>query len=92
MLLLGSANRDEQRFGDPARLDVTRDNARQHLTFGAGSHYCLGAPLARQELATILEQLTSRIPSMRLEQAERYDYPKNLVHRGPYSLPVVWKT
>jgi cytochrome P450 len=92
MLLLGSANRDEQRFADPARLDVTRDNARQHLTFGAGSHYCLGASLARQELATILQQLTSRIPSLRLAQPERYDYPKNLVHRGPHSLPVVWET
>jgi cytochrome P450 len=92
MLLLGSANRDERRFDEPSRLDVTRRNASQHLTFGAGAHYCLGAPLARQELATILEELTSRIPSMRLAQVERYDYPKNLVHRGPFSLPVVWKT
>ncbi|MFJ4336994.1 cytochrome P450 [Streptomyces sp. NPDC088915] len=65
-LLLGSANRDPSRFGPTAAtLDLTRpDNP--HLTFGAGIHYCLGAPLARLELTTLFDELLRRAPGMRL--------------------------
>ncbi|WP_432059380.1 cytochrome P450 [Streptomyces sp. S1] len=65
-LLLGSANRDPSRFGPTAdTLDLTRpDNP--HLTFGAGIHYCLGAPLARLELTTLFGELLRRAPGMRL--------------------------
>ncbi|MFF5635556.1 cytochrome P450 [Streptomyces sp. NPDC012825] len=65
-LLLGSANRDPSRFGPTAdTLDLTRpDNP--HLTFGAGIHYCLGAPLARLELTTLFDELLRRAPGMRL--------------------------
>ncbi|MDH6140877.1 MULTISPECIES: cytochrome P450 [Kitasatospora] len=64
-LLFGSANRDEARFADPERLDVTRaDNP--HISFGAGIHYCLGAPLARLELAESFGALLRRAPDLTL--------------------------
>ncbi|MBY8886581.1 cytochrome P450 [Streptomyces sp. PTM05] len=64
-LLFGSANRDPARFADPDTLDLARaDNP--HVTFGAGIHYCLGAPLARVELAASFGELLRRAPGLRL--------------------------
>ncbi|MFD8640927.1 cytochrome P450 [Streptomyces zaomyceticus] len=65
-LLFGSANRDPARFGPTAdTLDLTRaDNP--HITFGAGIHYCLGAPLARLELTAVFGELLRRAPGLRL--------------------------
>ncbi|MET9723678.1 cytochrome P450 [Streptomyces zaomyceticus] len=65
-LLFGSANRDPARFGPTAdTLDLTRaDNP--HITFGAGIHYCLGAPLARLELSAVFGELLRRAPGLRL--------------------------
>ncbi|MFF7359995.1 cytochrome P450 [Streptomyces sp. NPDC008125] len=64
-LLFGSANRDPERFAAPDTLDLSRpDNP--HLTFGAGIHYCLGAPLARVELLASFGELLRKAPRMRL--------------------------
>jgi cytochrome P450 len=65
-LLLGAANRDPAVFDDPARFDVTRANARDHLAFSGGIHYCLGAGLARLEGVVGLRVLTERFPRLRV--------------------------
>jgi cytochrome P450 len=64
-LLFGSANRDPAVFADPDRLDLRRSE-NPHLTFGAGVHFCLGAPLARIELVASFGELLSRAPGLRL--------------------------
>ena len=85
--MLGAGNRDPSQFADPEVVDLDRDNARNHLSFGFGAHYCLGAPLARLELGVFLELLTSRLPDLELVPQE-YDYSPNTSHRGPTSLLV----
>lgn len=65
LLMWGSANRDERRWPDADRLDVTRP-PRRHLAFGDGIHHCLGAPLARLEGRIALEELLPRLPDYEL--------------------------
>jgi cytochrome P450 family 142 subfamily A polypeptide 1 len=65
MLLYPSANRDEAAFDDPFRFDVTR-TPNEHVAFGFGPHFCLGASLARLEISVMLDQLLDRLPDLRL--------------------------
>lgn len=62
--LLGAANRDPDVFRDPQRFDVTRENAREHLAFSGGRHFCVGAALARVEGEVGLRSLFERFPAM----------------------------
>lgn len=70
-LLFGSANRDESVFPAAERLDLGR-TPNPHISFSAGIHYCLGAPLARLELGTSFETMMRRVPGLALAEAPRW--------------------
>ena len=87
--VLASANRDERQFSQPDTLDLTREN-NKHLAFGFGTHYCLGAPLARLESRIALETLLRRFPDLRLAQSvEKLPWRRGIVLRGLEKLPVL---
>jgi cytochrome P450 len=67
--MVGAANRDPEVFAQPDALDIGRPNARQHLAFGHGPHYCLGQALARLELSVLLRTLIRRFPDIELTEA-----------------------
>jgi cytochrome P450 len=83
--LLGAAARDPLVFDEPGRLDVGR-TPNAHLGFGAGIHYCVGAPLARVEVAAALAALVERLPELRL--AGEPERRPEFVIRGLRTLPV----
>jgi cytochrome P450 len=74
VLLFASADRDGTHFPQPDRLDVGRENAADHLSFGKGVHFCLGAPLARMEMRIALELLTEHAPGMHLVPGQDFPY------------------
>ncbi|WP_040406195.1 cytochrome P450 [Amycolatopsis nigrescens] len=90
LLVMASGNHDEEVFDEPDTLDITRPNAKRHLTFGIGSHSCIGAPLARLELRIILEELTRRLPHLRLVDGQDFGYLPNASFHGPRHLLVEW--
>ena len=81
-----AANRDPAVYDDPTRFDITRDEPPPILTFGGGVHYCLGANLARLELAEALKILAHRLPSPRT--AGPAPWKPLLGLSGPTSLPI----
>lgn len=88
--LLGAANRDPDYFAQPATFTITRPNAGDHLGFGTGRHFCLGAALARLEAQVGLRLLQQRLPTPRLtDAAER---PRGHEFRAPQRLSLRWPT
>jgi cytochrome P450 len=85
--LTGSANRDDAKYEDPDRFDIHR-NVGQHLTFGYGIHFCLGAALARMEGRVTLDEVLTRFPEWEVDWDNIRRAPTSTV-RGWESLPVV---
>lgn len=87
---IGSANRDEAKFPESERFDITRD-PNPHLAFGQGIHFCLGAPLARLEARVALAAVLERLPELRrVDDAELEPARGFLVH-GVKSLPLAFQ-
>ncbi|MFE1075787.1 cytochrome P450 [Streptomyces sp. NPDC058783] len=94
--LIGAANRDENRYRDPDRFDIMRDDlttttafsaAADHLAFALGRHFCVGALLAKAEVQTGVGQLLDALPDLRTEDGFEV-VERGVFTRGPQSLPV----
>ncbi|MDH3440542.1 MAG: cytochrome P450 [Gammaproteobacteria bacterium] len=90
LCFLPSGNRDEGRVDHGEEFDISRSDARAHISFGFGRHFCLGAPLARFELAVILEELAKRLPGIRLANDQDLMPVETVQFRGPKELWVEW--
>jgi cytochrome P450 len=87
---MGSANRDESRFPDPNTFDITRRNAREHLAFGYGIHYCAGSMLAKLQATVAVEEVARLAPDLRLLDHDAIRFGDNLSFRAPVAVPVTW--
>jgi cytochrome P450 len=91
-IVYASANRDDRRFDDPDTFRIDRDpeELRGHLAFGQGTHYCIGAALARLELTCALATLLRRLPTLELHPSRPAERAAALVINGFRTLPVRW--
>jgi len=93
VLRFGAANRDPAQFPDPDRLDAGRANARGHLAFGAGPHFCLGNQLSRGELRIAFTTLLKRMRNFRLaDSAEPASWISHFLVYGPHRLQITFDT
>ncbi|MEJ2856296.1 MULTISPECIES: cytochrome P450 [unclassified Saccharothrix] len=88
LLMLAGTGSDPEVFDEPERLCPARPNARKHLAFGFGRHFCLGAGLARLEAEVVLRETFDRFPRLRLASAEPPPMLGLLSFRAPLSVPV----
>ena len=88
-LSYASANRDDELFADPMRLDVTRENAGSHIGFGFGRHFCLGAHLARMEVRALYRELVGRLDHIELDGEPTWI--RAAFVQGPKSVPVAYR-
>lgn len=86
-----TANRDDGAFDQPDELLLDREGAAQHMTFGWGTHHCIGSHLARMELQVAIGSLLSRFPGLRLAvPPEQVEWNTSSIWRYPHALPVAW--
>jgi cytochrome P450 len=91
IVILGAADRDPERFEEPDRLDLAAERETRLLAFGRGSHFCLGAPLARLEAEIALGTLLRRLPGLRLAVPEdELRWRPVPLFRSLVALPVAW--
>jgi cytochrome P450 len=84
-----AANRDPAVYNDPDRLDITRNDPPPMLTFGGGTHYCLGAHLARLELTEALRVITQRMPNPRRTGPAPWPAMNGIT--GPTTVPIAFE-
>jgi len=89
MLLWASANRDPAQFEDPDGLRLDRPHPKQHMSFGRGGHFCVGAPLARLEARVVLEQLLARSRAVALDPEASPVHARSIFVRRLERLPLV---
>jgi cytochrome P450 len=89
-ILYESGNHDETQFSEPDRFDIRRADAKKHLAFGKGIHFCVGAALAKLEGRIAFEQLLQRLPNLRLRTDEPAVRRPYLMLRGFEHLPIAW--
>jgi cytochrome P450 len=85
-LWLAAAGRDASVFPEPDAFDLDRDNARRHLAFGRGIHYCLGANLGKLEAELAVEEVARRFPRLALVEGQELTFHPNISFRGPQAL------
>ncbi|RLT32422.1 MAG: cytochrome P450, partial [Chloroflexi bacterium] len=90
LALIGAANHDPAHFVEPGAYDPTRPDARDHLSFGYGAHYCIGAPLARLEAQIVLRQLVQALPTAHVAPDQTMEYLPNTSFRGARSVRIRW--
>jgi cytochrome P450 len=88
VIVFASANRDEALFSDPDAFDPDREGLREHLAFGKGIHFCLGAALSRLEGKVALEELARRLDSFTLSKDNAFEYFPSFLLRGLTRLDV----
>src|SRR5262249_16478861 len=89
-VLLASADHDETIFPAAESFNLSRGKANRHIAFGYGPHFCLGAPLARLETRIALEQLSQRLPSLRLVPDQEISHTPSIIFHGLKRLLVEW--
>ncbi|MEU4475672.1 cytochrome P450 [Micromonospora sp. NPDC023888] len=89
LLLIGAANRDPAVFSHPDQFDPDRTDVGNHLSFGHGPHFCIGAGLARLEAEITITRLTEAIPGLRLATAQQRSYKPNVAFRAHHTLLAV---
>jgi len=82
VIVFASANRDAELFGEPDAFDPDRDNLRDHLAFGKGIHFCLGAALSRLEGKVALEEFARRVDRFELDESNDFGYHPSFLLRG----------
>jgi cytochrome P450 len=82
VIVFSSANRDEALYSDPDSFDPDRENLRDHLAFGKGIHFCLGANLSRLEGKVALEELSRRLETISLPDSNTFEYYPSFMLRG----------
>ena len=83
LMIMGSGNRDTAVFENPEEFDIHRKNARNHLSFGYGIHFCIGFQLAKMEFGIMLRELVTRFPNMTMKPDRQIEYLDNISFRVP---------